>query len=123
MVEWETKSKGKGQKSVEVRLNRKPPPEQLLPRRFTWPTLTRGGQDNFLVSVQVLASDKERFRANAYCFSLLLLRLLFLRRLRAPNLLRSVRLVDFFALLSIVSWIENYDLILFKKKKNNLLMS
>lgn len=107
VVEWVTKSKGKGQKSVEVRLNRKPPPEQLLPRRFTWPTLTRGGQDNFLVSVQVLASDKERFRANAYCFSLLL------RRLRAPNLLRSIRLVDFFALLSIVSWIENYDLILF----------
>lgn len=61
VVEWEFKSKGKGQDGVEVRLNRKPPPEQLLLLlcRFTWPTLTRGGQDNFLVSVQVLASDKK----------------------------------------------------------------
>ena len=39
--------------------NRKPPPEPLL-HRFTWPLRRRegGGQDNFLVSVQVPQSDK-----------------------------------------------------------------
>ncbi|KAL0102722.1 hypothetical protein PUN28_018195 [Cardiocondyla obscurior] len=93
-----------GRESVEVGLNRKPSPEQqLLLRRFTWPTFTRRGQDNFLVSVQMLASDKKRFRVDAYCFPYFFFFIFFERR-NFPTLFiafRSGSLDSFRSLLSI----------------------
>lgn len=67
-AEWKARAReevgGEGSSRGGYRLNRKPSPEQLLLRRFTWPTFSAEVTIISPVSVQVLASDKEWFRTD-----------------------------------------------------------